>query len=131
MLAKICSDFNKPDGQTYINNTIIEIEEFMMKLLVRKLPGVGKVNEQLLAGMGIEMCRHVIEKASEIYLNFTENAFDFLIRAAYGIALNTHGDTGIKKSLNIAETFPVNGDYEFMKAKVNKLCGELETRAKQ
>jgi len=81
--------------------------------------------------MGIVSCANVIEKASQIYLNFTENAFDFLMRAALGIALNTHGDTGIKKSLNIAETFAVNGDYEFMKAKVEKLCIELDARAKQ
>jgi nucleotidyltransferase/DNA polymerase involved in DNA repair len=37
----------------------------MMKLLVRKLPGVGKVNEQILSGLGINTCRDVVEKAPE------------------------------------------------------------------
>ena len=45
MLAKICSDMNKPDGQTYLENTVPAIIDFMAKLPVRKLPGVGKVNE--------------------------------------------------------------------------------------
>ena len=90
----------------------------MMKLLVRKLPGVGKVNEQILSGLGIETCRDVVEKAPEIFLNFTENAFDFLMRASLGISSNTHGETSIKKSLNIAETFPLTTDYEFIKNKI-------------
>ena len=54
MLAKICSDINKPDGQTFLQNDISKIEEFMGALLVRKLPGVGKINEQILLGLGIE-----------------------------------------------------------------------------
>ena len=56
MLAKICSDINKPNGQTYLNNTEKDIMDFMHSLPVRKLPGVGKVNEQILAGMGINLC---------------------------------------------------------------------------
>ena len=45
MLAKILSDYKKPDGQTQLENDVNKIEEFMSDLLVRKLPGVGKVNE--------------------------------------------------------------------------------------
>lgn len=45
MLAKICSDMKKPNGQTYLASDEIEICKFMSELPVRKLPGVGKVNE--------------------------------------------------------------------------------------
>lgn len=56
MLAKICSDMNKPNGQTYLPANEEEIRKFMNKLPVRKLIGVGKVNEQILHGMGIQQC---------------------------------------------------------------------------
>ena len=45
MLAKICSDLNKPDGQSYLPFEEAAITNFMQSLPVRKLPGVGKVNE--------------------------------------------------------------------------------------
>ena len=92
MLAKICSDYKKPDGQTQLENDVVKIEKFMSDLLVRKLPGVGKVNEQVLAGMGIVKCSDAIKHASHIYINFTVNAFDFMIRACMGIAKNVHED---------------------------------------
>lgn len=62
----------------------------MDKLPVRKLPGVGKVNEQILLGLGVEYCKDANDKAVDIYVNFTENAFDFLIRSTLGIAKNRH-----------------------------------------
>ena len=102
MLAKICSDMNKPDGQTYLPNTQEDIQKFMRNLPVRKLVGVGKVNEQILLGMGINICQDIIDKAVDIYINFTENAFDFLIKSALGIAKNVHDDVGIKKSINVS-----------------------------
>ena len=54
MLAKICSDMNKPNGQTYLQSNETAILEFMDKLPIRKIPGVGKINEQILNGLGIQ-----------------------------------------------------------------------------
>ena len=59
MLAKICSDINKPDGQTFLEFNDKSMSAFMRKLPIRKIPGVGKVNEQILSGMGIKMCPDV------------------------------------------------------------------------
>ena len=44
MLAKICSDMNKPNGQYAINADPEEIKQFMASLDIRKIPGIGKVN---------------------------------------------------------------------------------------
>ncbi|CDW79370.1 dna polymerase iv kappa [Stylonychia lemnae] len=131
MLAKICSDMNKPDGQTYLHNDEKQITEFMNKLPVRKLVGVGKVNEQILLGMGIQTCEDVMTKSIDIYINFTENAFDFLVKSAMGIARNTHDETGLKKSLNVSQTFQVLSEYNQIKQKLEELCEEMEARAKQ
>ena len=41
MLAKICSDWNKPDGQSYMANDRNKILEFIGGLGVRKIPYIG------------------------------------------------------------------------------------------
>ena len=52
----------------------------MLSLQIRKVPGVGKINEQILTGLGIITCKQVLEKATEIFINFTENSVEFLLR---------------------------------------------------
>ena len=54
MLAKIASDWNKPDGQFEIRRD--EIDAFMRALPVRKLWGVGGKTAEKLASMGVETC---------------------------------------------------------------------------
>jgi len=50
-LAKIASDWRKPDGQFVIKPA--QVEAFLAPLPVSKLPGVGKVMEASLARLGI------------------------------------------------------------------------------
>jgi len=53
-LAKVASDFKKPDGLTVIRPR--DVQSFLEDLPVRKIPGVGPVTEKTLLGMGIETC---------------------------------------------------------------------------
>jgi len=50
-LAKIASDWKKPDGLFVIRPH--QVERFLMPLPVRKIPGVGKATEAVLTDMGI------------------------------------------------------------------------------
>ena len=50
MLAKIASDWNKPDGQWLIRPQ--DIAEFMPSLPVHKLNGVGPATAARLAALG-------------------------------------------------------------------------------
>ncbi|MBK5260465.1 MAG: DNA polymerase IV [Thermoanaerobaculia bacterium] len=50
-LAKIASDWRKPDGIFVIRPH--QVEQFLLPLPVRKIPGVGKATEEALAAMGI------------------------------------------------------------------------------
>ncbi len=50
-LAKIASDWKKPDGCFVIRPH--QVESFLTPLPVRKIPGVGKATEQVLTDMGI------------------------------------------------------------------------------
>ena len=51
-LAKIASDWRKPDGCFVIRPH--QVERFLVTLPVRKIPGVGKATEGVLNEMGIE-----------------------------------------------------------------------------
>ncbi len=51
-LAKIASDWRKPDGMFVIRPH--QVERFLMPLPVRKIPGVGKATEKILLEMKIE-----------------------------------------------------------------------------
>ncbi len=50
-LAKIASDWRKPDGCFVIRPH--QVEQFLVPLNVRKIPGVGKATEKVLTEMGI------------------------------------------------------------------------------
>ncbi|MDP0491379.1 MAG: DNA polymerase IV [Verrucomicrobiota bacterium JB023] len=54
MLAKIASDWNKPDGQFEVKPA--NVAGFMINLPVRRIPGVGKKGAEALAQLGIQTC---------------------------------------------------------------------------
>lgn len=54
MLAKIASDWRKPDGQFAI--TPDAVDAFMRELSVRRIPGIGPKAQERLARQGIETC---------------------------------------------------------------------------
>lgn len=54
MLAKIASDWKKPNGQFAILPE--EIDEFMQDLPIRKIPGVGPRAEETFRNHGIQTC---------------------------------------------------------------------------
>ena len=68
-LAKIASDWNKPDGLFVVKPS--RVQAFLQELPVRKVPGVGKVTQARLQELGIhtvgELGRHT---AAELELHF-------------------------------------------------------------
>jgi len=53
-LAKVASDWNKPDGETVILPE--QVDEFVRELPVRRIYGVGKVTAEKLLRFGAESC---------------------------------------------------------------------------
>ncbi len=53
-LAKVASDWRKPDGLTVIPPK--RVADFVRHLPVRKIPGVGPVMQRKMAGLGVETC---------------------------------------------------------------------------
>jgi DNA polymerase-4 len=54
MIAKVASDWNKPDGQLEVKPE--DVDGFMRGLRVAKLQGVGKKGQETLAKLGVETC---------------------------------------------------------------------------
>lgn len=125
MLAKMCSEINKPNGQFLLKNTREEILEFMSKKPIRKIPGIGSVNEQLLIGLGVHNCEDILSKKKEIKICFTENSFEFFIKAALGIARCFHEKSEERKSISVSRTFPTIANYKDMENKLRELSESI------
>ena len=59
LLAKIASDWKKPDGQFEVTKE--ETADFMRELPVKRLWGVGSVTEKRLHSLGISTCGDVVD----------------------------------------------------------------------
>jgi len=57
---------------------------------VRKIPGIGRMTELTLNGLGVRTCNDVIKKAAEILIAFKEGTARFLISCALGISRCYH-----------------------------------------
>ena len=102
-LAKIASDWKKPDGQFVIRPKDIEV--FMPALKIEKIHGVGKVTAKKMHGFGLHTCGD-IQKQSLLQLQrwFGSRAGD-LRDSAFGIDHRPVETSGERKSLTVEETF--------------------------
>ncbi|WP_456236149.1 DNA polymerase IV [Halodesulfovibrio spirochaetisodalis] len=64
-LAKIASDYNKPNGLYAIFEN--EVASFLAELPVRKIPGVGKKFVSKLDELGVTTCGQVLEYSAEFW----------------------------------------------------------------
>lgn len=62
-MAKIASDWHKPNGQKVIRPD--QIEAFMLSLPVRKLFGVGQKMEEKLHAYGIKTCADIQQHSAD------------------------------------------------------------------
>lgn len=86
MLAKICSDRNKPNGQFLLEANREAVMEFIRPLPIRKISGIGNVTEQLLGGaLGITTCADLWDKRELLALLFSESSYIYFLRVALGI----------------------------------------------
>lgn len=103
-LAKIASDWNKPNGQY----TIPPGQEatFAAQLELGKLPGVGKVSQQRFQSMGLYHCADLLPLSlPEMVKRFGRygvSLFGF-IRGEDPREIETHST---RKSLSVEDTFP-------------------------
>ena len=102
-LAKVASDWEKPNGQFVIKPD--EIERFVKQLPVKRIFGVGKVTAKRLADIGVENCQQLQtfseEKLSEHFGVFGKRLYE-LARGIDERPVVTHRTP---KSLSVEETY--------------------------
>ena len=126
-LAKICSDENKPDGQCVV--TPSEVDEFVRRLAVNKIPGVGKVTAGRLAKAGIATCNDV-RKVGKAELMRGFGVFgEILYQRSLGIDERELTTQRVRKSLSVERTFAEDIlEPESTLASLDKLYEELVRR---
>jgi len=90
MLSKICSDWNKPNGQAYIAPSRHDILEFISKLDIRKIPYIGAMTETTLKEIGIKTGKDLVERAADLMIGYREIMYTFLIKCGLGIGQQVH-----------------------------------------
>ncbi len=107
-IAKIASDFKKPDGLTIIEEE--QVSEFLQKLPVGKMPGVGKKTGEELKTLGIVFASDILN----FPVAFWTRKFGKWGAALYGKAQGIDNSAVIPysapKSISAEQTFPKDID---------------------
>ncbi|CAI2359766.1 unnamed protein product [Moneuplotes crassus] len=134
MLAKICSDMNKPNGHYILPHDPQKIEELMANIEIRKIPGIGPVSQTELNELGIEKGKDFLDKAPELYCIFEEKTVYRYMRDALGISRNVHEDVDPnyhQKSISISRTFrTIKEKAQFIKW-IDTVAGILHQNIKE
>lgn len=126
MLAKICSNLNKPNGQYILPPSRDEIMNFMNSLPTRKVPGIGKVLETVLESLDIRTMGDVKENIWKILAVFSQKTSYFLASACIGICCdNNENENGTQKSVGRSQTFSTLRNHADQIIKLKEICSDL------
>ena len=84
-LAKMASDVNKPNGQLFIPFERDAVLSFVGPKPVRRLPGVGRVTEALLVGLGFSCCSDLLARKGALLGALKARVARWLVRNALGV----------------------------------------------
>ena len=103
VVAKVASDFSKPDGLTEVPPG--GERDFLAPLPVEKLPGVGKQTEKVLKGLGVHTIGELSRTPSHTLKSRLGTAGEMLHRFANGIDDRKVLPPGEAKSISRETTF--------------------------
>src|SRR5579862_3458383 len=129
LLAKLGSNKNKPNNQFILPNDRQTIMQFMRELPCRKINGIGKVFERILAdALGITTVAQIYEKRRVLYKVLSEKMFDFLISVYLGIGASSvrPAEDYERKSVGTERTFRDESDPNKLREILRNLADELE-----
>lgn len=126
-IAKVASDFNKPNGQKTVNPE--EVLEFLEELDIRKFYGVGKVTAEKMYQLGVFTGKDLKNKS----LKFLNTTFGKSGAYYYNVVRGIHNSEVIPhrtpKSVGAERTFDKNLSSEiFMLERLDHIVEELERR---
>lgn len=122
-LAKLASDWNKPDGLKIISEN--EVPEILFPLDIKKIHGLGSKSQRKLRSLGI----NTVEDMYQLDLKLIQTYFGKMGYEIYqrirGIDKRTVNTHRIRKSIGIERTFPETRDKEILLYKLLNFIDEL------
>ena len=129
-VAKIASDYNKPNGQKTVNPD--EVLAFLEELPIRKFYGVGKVTTEKMYQLGIFTGLELKSKSLEFLSTHFGKSGAFYYHVVRGIHNSEVKPDRITKSVAAEHTFDTNLSSEiFMLEQLEKIATSLERRLKK
>ncbi|NRS88661.1 DNA polymerase-4 [Flavobacterium sp. 7E] len=129
-VAKIASDYNKPNGQKTVNPD--EVIAFLENLPIRKFYGVGKVTTEKMYQLGIFTGLELKSKSVDFLEKHFGKSGVFYYNVVRGIHNSEVKPNRISKSVAAENTFDTNLSSEiFMLEQLDKIATTLERRLKR
>ena len=129
-VAKIASDYNKPNGQKTVNPD--EVIPFLEELPIRKFYGVGKVTTEKMYQLGIFTGLELKSKSLEFLSTHFGKSGAFYYQVVRGIHTSEVKPDRITKSVAAEHTFDANLSSEiFMLEQLETIAANLERRLKK
>jgi DNA polymerase-4 len=130
-LAKVASDYNKPNGQFVI--TPSEVYSFISELPLNKISGVGKVTFEKLKSLGLEYGRDIQAVDQSVISNNFGKFGQVLYQRCQGIDDRDIETTRVRKSVGVERTFPEDiDDLDILRdILTDKLIPELKRRSEK
>ncbi|TPD73676.1 DNA polymerase IV [Flavobacterium microcysteis] len=129
-IAKVASDFNKPNGQKTVNPD--EVLTFLEELPIRKFYGVGKVTTEKMYQLGIFTGKDLKEKPVDFLIKHFGKSGAFYYAVVRGIHNSAVKPERIAKSVGAEHTFHENLTSEiFMMERLEAIAAILERRLKK
>lgn len=128
-LAKLASDYNKPNGLTVITQD--NAQEFLDNLPIKKFFGIGKVTQKTLKGLGIESGYDLRQLDVNELEGIFKNRGYLFYQLARGIDYREVQPHRERKSIGAETTLSENLDIEDEKLIniLDELCEEVADRA--
>ncbi|MGB1971358.1 MAG: DNA polymerase IV [Flavobacteriaceae bacterium] len=130
LIAKIASDYNKPNGQKTIPPE--EVLSFLETLDIRKYHGIGKITTKKMYGLGIFTGKELKDKSEDFLTEHFGKSGRYYYNAVRGIHTSAVKPVRVPKSMGAERTFSENLTSElFLEDKIKIVAEELDKRIKR
>jgi DNA polymerase-4 len=127
-LAKIASDWKKPNGQFVIQPH--EVQAFLLPLPVGRIPGVGKVTETRMAEVGIKTVGDIYAMTVSTLEQHFGGYGSRLFELARGIDHNPVISNRVRKQISAEDTFPDDIPLAECEAHIRRLAEKVWTASR-
>lgn len=128
-VAKVASDYNKPDGYTIVPES--QAKEFFAPLRVKKIPGIGPKSAERLAELGILTVGDIAKKRQNFLLYHFGKYGLWMHDIANGLGSTAVGEEHQIKSISRERTFEIDTSklsdaYQVVHAMAPYLADEID-----